>query len=187
MHTYRLQNKRDTGFSLVELLVTVALAAVILAVAVPSFTGLFGSSKISASTNEFVASIHTTRSEAIKRNTRAAMCPSASPTSAAATCDNSADWSSGWIVFVDDDEDGQRDDPAEEILHSAEPLSNGFSISTVPASSSLKSLIYFDTDGSSIAAGGTPVAGDVEIRYGADELRTLSVSVSGRVKLTRGP
>lgn len=84
------------GFTLVELLVTISLASVLLAIAVPSFRSLTISNRLTTQANEFAAAINVARSEAIKRNSSVVLCRS---TSAAATAcaAASADWGF-WIV-----------------------------------------------------------------------------------------
>lgn len=88
---------KQSGTTLLELIVTLSIAGILLAVAVPSFTSLINSSRLSSFANELISSLHLTRSEAIKRNSRAVMCPSETGTSCAAT----GGWHLGWLVFHD--------------------------------------------------------------------------------------
>lgn len=169
----------EAGFTMVEIFITLAIAAILLSLAIPSFTGLVGDSKIVSTTNEFVASVRTTRSEAIKRGVRTGMCPSADPQAAAPVCSATASWTAGWIVFVDDDEDGVRDVPGEELILSTQSLSSGF---TFTPPTLFEDLIYFDTDGTTITAGGIPVSGQIVIQYGDNETRQIGISATGRIK-----
>lgn len=83
----RAGSPRQAGFTLIELMITVAVLAVVLAIAVPSFQGITNRNRLSAITNEVVAAIQLTRMEAIRRNERVVMCPTTNGT----TC-NGANW-----------------------------------------------------------------------------------------------
>ncbi len=97
--------RSQDGYSMVELLTTVAVAAVLLSVSVPSMTSLVRSNRIVSDTNEFVATINLARAEALTNVLQVTVCKSRNQVS----CDASASWHDGWIVFVDNDENEQRD------------------------------------------------------------------------------
>jgi type IV fimbrial biogenesis protein FimT len=85
------------GFSLVELMVVVAMAAILLTLAAPAFSGLVTSIRLSTGINALFSSLILARSEAIKHNSRAVVCKSAS----GLACTTSGGWDQGWIVFHD--------------------------------------------------------------------------------------
>lgn len=89
------------GFTLVELLVVLAVGAVLLAIAVPSYAFLVNSSRLAAVTNDLVSALHLARSEAITRNTRVTVCKTSNAMAALPVCDATASWQHGWLVFVD--------------------------------------------------------------------------------------
>lgn len=71
--TQRLIN-RSSGFSLIELMVTIVVAGIILSIAIPSFRNLILSNELTTTTNDWVSAVNTARSEAIKRGASAVVC-----------------------------------------------------------------------------------------------------------------
>ncbi len=91
--------KKNSGFTLLELLITLAIVAILLTVGVPSLRSMMQGNQLVSSTNELLSALHVARSEAIKSNGRVTICESSNGTSCAAT----GDWKDGWIVFIDAD------------------------------------------------------------------------------------
>lgn len=87
--------KRIQGFTLIELMITLAIAAIVLAIAVPSFKTTILNNKSVALGDEFAQALNFARSEAVKTKKRVSICAS----SDGATCTGS--WSDGFIVFED--------------------------------------------------------------------------------------
>ena len=106
--------RQARGFTLVELMVTIAVAAVLLALALPSFTALINSNRLAAQSNELVAGLQEARIEALRTNRRVTVCRSSNGTS----CDGAAGNWTGWISFVDTDGD-QVVDAGETLLRSS--------------------------------------------------------------------
>ncbi len=92
--------KKNSGFTLIELMITVSIVAILLTVGVPSLKTFMQGNQLIASTNELVSAIHVARSEAIKLNSKVSICSSNNGTS----CSGSSSWKEGWIVFVDADD-----------------------------------------------------------------------------------
>ena len=90
------------GFTLVELLITIAIAAILAAVALPSFKDLFTSERITSSANNVMAQVTYLRSEALKTGYSVMFCRSSNGTSCAGkvTSATVTDWSSGYLAFV---------------------------------------------------------------------------------------
>ncbi len=90
--------KKEWGFSLLELLVVLTIGATLAAIAVPSFQGSIKRNGIKTHIHDLSATLKLARSEAVERGEAVAICGSSDLTS----CNNSFNWSAGWIAFVDD-------------------------------------------------------------------------------------
>ena len=85
------------GMTMIEILITVVILAILMAIAVPSFQNASLGSRLSASANDLLASVQLARSEAIKRNVAVTLCASAD----GATCAGGGGWEQGWITVID--------------------------------------------------------------------------------------
>ena len=85
---------RETGFTLLELLVTFTVAAILIAIAIPSLTVFVQNSREDSQADSLLSSLAYARSEAVKRDANVVICSS----SDGATCNGSSAWSTGWIV-----------------------------------------------------------------------------------------
>lgn len=123
------------GFTLVELLITIVVASILIAVAVPAFSSFVQNNRITAQTNELVTAIATARSEAIKRKQGVTVCNS----SDGATCSGS--WDQGWILFTDANSNGTVDaGDNDTVLRVWGPFNGGMTITTIPANTRSASL-----------------------------------------------
>jgi type IV fimbrial biogenesis protein FimT len=96
------------GFTLIELMVALAVMAIVLGLAVPGFQSMVNGNRLTGAANELVASLQTARIEAIRRSRRVVVCTSANANAGvAATCSNVN--INGWITFVDVNPNGEFD------------------------------------------------------------------------------
>ncbi len=89
--------KKQSGFTLIELMITLIIAGTLYAIAGPSLVNVISQKQSVATTNELLAALHIARSEAIKLNKRVTICESSNGSS----CSSTGEWENGWIVFVD--------------------------------------------------------------------------------------
>ncbi|MCK7576248.1 MAG: GspH/FimT family pseudopilin [Chromatiales bacterium] len=83
------------GFTLVELVVTVSLVAILISIGVPSFQNLIRNNRAIAITNDLVLAIQLARSEAVKQQREMTLCRR---NAVGDDCENGADWSAGWLI-----------------------------------------------------------------------------------------
>ncbi|WP_433851149.1 GspH/FimT family pseudopilin [Stenotrophomonas nitritireducens] len=95
---------KGAGFTLIELMVTVAVLAIIATIAVPAMQGLIAANRLSAASTELVTALQLARSEAIRRNAPVTVCASDDGTN----CENSTDWGR-WIVTGTDNATGNAE------------------------------------------------------------------------------
>jgi type IV fimbrial biogenesis protein FimT len=119
-----LYGAKERGFTLVEAMVVVCIAAVIASLAAPAFTEMMDAHRRISAVNRLVASLHLARSEAIKRNGRVVLCKSPD----LAACAGKGGWDQGWIVFHDLNNNAQLD-AGEWLLLQQGPLAPGLHLS----------------------------------------------------------
>lgn len=107
----RVFGKRHRGFTMVELLIALAILAILFAAAMPSWAHYFSTSALRERAGALADSFLIARTEAIRRGGRVAVCPGSKD-----LCDPQAPgWEAGWLVFADDNRNGVRD-PGEGVI-----------------------------------------------------------------------
>lgn len=99
---------RLRGFTLIELAVTLAVAAILLTLAAPSMADLLRANRLAAANNTLVTSLNVARAESLRRGRPVSICPSTDQR----TCSGSTDWVTGWVVFEDTNVSGAPASPA---------------------------------------------------------------------------
>lgn len=178
-HSWRTGGRRparERGFTLVELMITIAVAAILLGIAVPSFNDVVLGNRLSSHANNLVASVNMARSEAIKRNIRVTLCASAD----GANCATSGGWEQGWIVQYDADNNScNAASPNWQVIHRQQAASGGLKITEA---GSTRTLCFEPTGVGATSATltvcrATPSAGGQE--------RVVSITATGRASVKK--
>lgn len=134
-----------TGFTLLELMVTLTIAALLLTAGVPSLQQFTQRQHMKAAVGSLHNDLLLARSEAVVRNLEVVVCPGAPP----GGCTDDSDWSRGWIVFGDENGDRRRQ-ASETVLRHGQ----GFEHLRISSSSGRSSLRFFP-DGSAPGSNGS--------------------------------
>jgi len=105
-----MPSKRDSGFTMMELVMTMAIVVILGTIAIPGFKFVTSSNRISTEVNGMLGDIQLARSQAVKEGLPVTICTSSSGTG----CTNT-DWQFGWIVFLDTN-GNQAKDAGEAVI-----------------------------------------------------------------------
>lgn len=190
--------RRGSGFTLIEVIVVLAVAAFLGAIAIPNFRGFIQNSQISTQTNDLVADLAYARSEAIKRGARnVVVCKSQNPLAATPACDTAAasPWEAGRLVFYDGNNDNQYNTGGtDELLRVRGALEGANTLRANSGSSvspNLASYVAFTRNGVTTLA--RKAATDLPHHFklcdtrGASKARGIAIQTTGRTKILRGP
>jgi type IV fimbrial biogenesis protein FimT len=111
------------GFTLVELVVSLAIAGIVLSAGLPAYQHWLGQYRLHNQAEFMAGAFNEARSEAIKRNLRVTLCKTRDRT----TCDEEAKWEQGWIMFIDQNQNGDLDED-EPVLRTEGPAQARISV-----------------------------------------------------------
>lgn len=165
--------RTSKGFTLYELLITVLIIGVILAVGVPNLRQFTQNSRMTATANDLLSAFHLARTEASRAKANITICASANSTDAAADC--GGEWKQGYIVFIDTNGDLSRSGANETVLRAQPAAASGvdfvvandatyFSYAPtglgrqVSGNPAVSQIVMCDDRGNTTAAGGSSAA-----------------------------
>jgi prepilin-type N-terminal cleavage/methylation domain-containing protein len=151
-----MDKRRQQGFTLYELMITLMVVGIILSLGVPNLRNFTLNSRITGTANDLHAAFMMARTEAAHAKTNVTICASADPMGAA-NCGGT--WDQGYVVFIDDDADQVRD-AGEAILRSHPPLDTGVMLRVADAATY---FMYAPSGLGRLDTGGNPPLSQVVI------------------------
>ncbi|MBI3140950.1 MAG: GspH/FimT family pseudopilin [Rhodocyclales bacterium] len=164
-------------------MIAVALLAVLMTLAGPSWLDLLRNNRLATETNDVISELALARSESARRGYRVSICPSSNGTSCAGT-----DFAAGRIVFEDRDADGVVDAGTDEILRVGQALSSG---NTLKVEKEDTAAVFTSATYLQYRPSGVPASLSYRLTLcdsrGLSSGRGLAVTTTGRVQLTKSP
>jgi type IV fimbrial biogenesis protein FimT len=169
------------GFTLIELMITIAIVAVITMIAIPAMGDFILNNRIRSQSGDLMLQLVHARSEAMRTASRVTICPGTSGGCAGST----SEWESGWVAFIDTNSNAALDTGETIISVSAALDGNNTLRSTV-----FSSYISFRHDGSSADISGAGQGGSFALcdnrPFGdGDDARAIVITVTGRIKVLK--
>lgn len=166
------------GFTLIELMVTIAIVAIMLVAAAPSFRNFIRNSELTSLTNKLLAAINAARSEAMKYGQNALVIPA----------NGGNDWTQGWIVFVDRNRNNSYDESDDVVVQKQGALAGYFSVAGTGNANLSNSYIMFDSSGFARSYGAAPGVPNLTLKIArtdvssTGEQRYIVVARTGRAR-----
>ena len=164
---------KNSGFTLIELLTVMVLAAVLLAIAIPSYRSLVGNNRLVAQANDLIFAFNIARSEAIKRGREVRV-----------MVVSGSDWASGWEIRIDAKSDGDYTDDDDDLLKSFEALSGSTIATCTNHNLTTSSYAAFNSRGEL-----TPSGDIFEVKLtteGSDNEKFIRVETAGFASIKAG-
>ena len=189
--------KKNSGYSLIELLVALVVLGILMAVGVPQVGIFFKGNRMVANANELLAGLHLARSEAIKRNTRVSICKSTNADDASPTCATGAEgWDEGWFVFVEGRDAGNATGEYTSSDGAVLKINTGAEGDEVTITTSVAGIdlyVSFTSRGAPKLSGGSSQSGVFRVcddrgltnAAGSVVARGVALNASGRVRVTK--
>lgn len=175
--------RRNRGFTLLELIATLALAVIVMGLGVPSMISMVRSAALVAISNEVVVDFQFARSEAMKLNIPVTVCAANASSNG---CISGTDWTGGWIVFGESVAVNGAVDTGETIFRTHTGAGEDSMEITMTAATNLTNALVFLGNGFPAAPSGLPPSGTLQICYDGDSefSRNIVINKTGRIETT---
>jgi type IV fimbrial biogenesis protein FimT len=174
-------NGQQLGLTLIELMVTLAVAIILLAIGIPAFQGMEANNRAVALANGIVSAVTLARTEAMARGVPVAVCPNKSAEGVAPECGGTGDWVNGWIVFADPSGSGTVPAVADTIRTFSRPRG-------IPKVDTATTMLRFGTEGYQRPRAGSPAVISMlvyQTNSTAGQKRCVTVNVVGAPRTVR--
>lgn len=172
--------QKQVGFSIIEVLVTLAISGVLFSLALPDFQATIQNNRSTAQASEFMSDLNLARSEAIKRGIRVTLCKSNDESS----CSVNGGWEQGWIVFVDNGLENANREADELLLRTHKSLSGG---NTLTGINDVDNYISYVANGFSRTVAGAMQIGSLALcddREDDEQSPAIRINATGRPLLS---
>ncbi|MBE1160070.1 GspH/FimT family pseudopilin [Dyella acidiphila] len=196
MNTMRKHRRATAGFTVIEMLVVLVIAAIVMAYAIPSYKTMVTNYRLTGELNDLQTDVELARSTAVREGATVTMCPSANPTASAPTCQSATttQWNTGWIIFTDTSTttNSQQYTVAngDVLVRVHGPLQNNDSLlSSSSDTGTTVSSLTFNRMGGATSLGGsatTPPTGSLVLNDAAGDagmIRCIQIGLSGTISV----
>ncbi len=174
-----LRNIHSSGVTLIEVLVSTSILAILLMVAVPSFQSFIIDNRLGVYSNALYSSLVLAKSEAIKRNKRVVVCKS----SDGSTCTGT--WNEGWIVFVDANNDATVSD-GEDVVQISAALDANYSLG---GNGNIANYVSYSSEGFTKTTAGSQQGGTFNLcppsPAPSGNGRDIVISLTGKARIAK--
>jgi|SaaInl4_200m_RNA_FD_contig_51_453113_length_699_multi_6_in_0_out_0_1 type IV fimbrial biogenesis protein FimT len=173
---------KKSGYTLLELLITIALVSILMGIGIPSFKSTIESNRLESQAYDLSTVFSLARMEGIDKSVTMSICSSSDQ----ATCSGSNNWANGWILFRDINANGVVDTPdctddSKDCVIKVWPVLSGSSVLTANGN-----FVTYATDGRIVGATiNLTLTADTPANCGANQKRSFSVTATGKVNMVK--
>ena len=189
--------KKYSGFTLIELMVALAVVAILISVGLPKMSVFFKGNRMVTNANDLLSGLHVARSEAIKRNSRVSICKSTNAGDAAPKCATGAEgWDEGWFVFVEGRDEGNifgDYTPSDGAILRVNTGAEGSNVTITAGDAGIDKYVSFTSRGAPKLRNGRSQSGVFRVcddrgitnAAGGVVARGVMLNATGRVRVTK--
>ena len=174
------KKRNNAGVTLLELMIVIAVAAILAAMAAPSFNELIRDMRMSSASNQLFVDLNQARSEAIKRNTWVLVCANPGGTNPT-DCAAATNWTNGWLICSGTNATGTAVCDVSTTVNPNPIIVRGAVHSTLVFSGNPAIGVRFNANGTADVARDLAIKGN----WIGTKTRTQSISVTGNIRSSK--